>query len=220
VSNRRGWSRTIRKIRRNIADYGLMRSLAKILAALCSIVYEHTVYRVYVRDLGRKRLPSPPDLPSSIVFKMLDHQHLDHPALGKIEEMEEWLDGQVKRKLAEGGICLVALSGAEVAGFNLVAFSSVDIPLVRQTRKLGDKEAWSEQITVNRRHRRHGLGTALRYRMLLELRRRGIRRFYGGALLSNAASLALSRKLGFREVEDLHYRRLFGVASSYSVRLQ
>lgn len=213
------WPRALRKIRRNLSDYGVLTTLAKMLAALVSVVYEHTVYRVYCRDLGEEHTPSPPKLPSSIKFRMLDSQNVEDSMVSQIEGMEEWLEGGLTRKLREGGVCLVALDGPEVAGFNLVACSRVEIPLVRQTRKLLKNEAWSEQITVHRRYRRHGLGTALRCRMFLELRRRGIQRFYGGALLSNEASHALSRKLGFREIEDLHYRRLFGAVSSYSVRL-
>jgi GNAT superfamily N-acetyltransferase len=219
VSSRQSWRRALRKLRRNLSDYGFLTTLAKMLAALFSVVYVHTVYRVYCRDLGEEELPSPPNLPSSIEFRMMDRKNIEDLTVDQIEQMEEWLEGELNRKLREGGVCIVALDGAEVAGFNLVACSRVEIPLVRQTRTLRQNEAWSEQITVHRRYRRHGLGTALRCRMFLELRRRGIQRFYGGALLSNKASHALSRKLGFCEVEDLHYRRLFGAVSSYSVRL-
>ena len=116
----------------------------------------------------------------------------------------------MKKKLKGQTICLAALDNGKVAGFNLVSFGEIYIPLVKLTRKISDDAAWSEQITVSKDYRRMGLGSELRYRIFSELKRRDIRKFCGGTLRDNLASLGLARQLGFREVEDIHFLKLFG----------
>jgi hypothetical protein len=82
--------------------------------------------------------------------------------------MEEWLEGRLASKLAKGSLCLVAMDGNIVAGFNLVGFGEVHMPLVNGKRIFRNGSAWSEQITVNTKYRGKGLGSELRYHLRIE----------------------------------------------------
>lgn len=116
----------------------------------------------------------------------------------------------MKENLRAGALCLVALQGEKVAGFNLIGFGEVSMPLVNKQRIFRKGDAWSEQIAVMKDFRQLGLGSQLRYRIFEELGRRGYKRLYGGALTSNVGSLKLARKMGFREIIDIHYFRILG----------
>ena len=59
--------------------------------------------------------------------------------------------------LKYGGLCVVALDGEKVAGFNLVSFNEVYIPLLELKKKFRKDQAWSEQITVSKDYRKQGL---------------------------------------------------------------
>jgi L-amino acid N-acyltransferase YncA len=76
-------------------------------------------------------------------------------------------------------------------------------------KELAPDEAWSEQITVSRDYRKNDLGSELRYRLFNELKRRGFRRICGGTLSNNVPNLALSRRVGFRGLVDVHYTKVF-----------
>jgi len=68
----------------------------------------------------------------------------------------------------------------------------------------------SQQITVNKDYRGKGLGTSLRTHAFIELKKRNIRKFYGGTLNINEANSRLSKKAGFEFFVDIHFLRLFG----------
>jgi GNAT superfamily N-acetyltransferase len=140
-------------------------------------------------------------------FKILTSQNLD--MISQIENIAEWLRGRLTEAVAAGLVCLVALDGDEVAGFNLINFDDATLVLVNLKKKLRSGIAWSEHIAVKKEFRKTGLGSQLRFRIFQELKRRGIRRLYGGTLRSNTASLALTRSVGFREIGDIHYRKFF-----------
>jgi RimJ/RimL family protein N-acetyltransferase len=127
----------------------------------------------------------------------------------QIEAMEEWLEGSVEHRLRKGAVCLVAMEGPSVAGFNLVSIGSVSIPLISFDRSFGDRSAWSEQITVSSNYRGRGIAQTLRFKMFSELKSRGVERFYGGALSFNTASLNLARKVGFSVIVEVDYRKFF-----------
>jgi RimJ/RimL family protein N-acetyltransferase len=117
------------------------------------------------------------------------------------------LQASVERRLRDGALCLAALDGRTVAGFNLVSFGRTRIDLIEAERSFR-KHAWSEQITVNPDYRGRGIASELRYRIFAELKARGIAKFYGGALALNEPSLKLARKVGFREIAEVRYRRV------------
>lgn len=196
--------RMIKKIRRNVNDYGLRVTLNKSMACLLKLFYENRTYRIYVKDLEK-----PTDFPSrddGFTYKIIDAD--DDHFIRQIEDMEEWLHGRVKNKLQEGALCLAATDGATVAGFNLVSFEEGCLPLIYFRKKLRPRTAWSEQITVHKNYRGKRLASTLRARMFEVLKKRGIRKFYGGAQVANIASLKLTRKVGFVEFADMQYRKV------------
>jgi ribosomal protein S18 acetylase RimI-like enzyme len=197
----------VRKVRRNLEDYGWSITLTKSLAYVFQALYAHQVYRIYRIDLTEPRLPGKFDR-QGLTFKILSPD--DHQAISQIEKDHEWLQGGLKESIQAGAVCLAALQGEKVAGFNLIEFGAVFMPLVNKKRTFRKGDAWSEQIAVMKDFRQMGLASQLRYRIFEELGRRGFKRLYGGALTSNVGSLKLARKVGFREIIDIHYFRILG----------
>jgi RimJ/RimL family protein N-acetyltransferase len=197
--------RGYRKFTRNLRDYGVAITLRKSLGYLFGFLYDSTVYRLYGMDLEIIRPHQRQD--GAFVYRLIDL--CDTDCILQIEAMEEWLEGNLASKLARGSLCLVAMDGNIVAGFNLVGFGEVHMPLVNGKRNFRKGSAWSEQITVNNKYRGKGLGSELRYRMFAELKRQGYKKFYGGTLSSNLANLKLTRKVGFKEIADIRYVKLF-----------
>jgi GNAT superfamily N-acetyltransferase len=193
-----------RKIHRNWQDYGWHITAKKTLAYLVRSVYFYQVYRIYRINLGGYNPPTECELPG-LTFKILTAQDVD--AIAQIEAIAEWLRGRLAGAISVGQPCLVALDGDRVAGFNLISVERATLTLVNLTRRLRKDCAWSEHIAVKKEYRKAGLGAQLRFRIFQELKQRGFRRLYGGTLLSNAASLALARSVGFVEVADVHYRK-------------
>jgi GNAT superfamily N-acetyltransferase len=196
----------IRKFERNLQDHSLKVALSKSLAYLFRFGYEHRVYRLYKIDLLRGDAKLPTDI-VGVTFRFLTPA--DEAAIRQIEENSEWLRGMVRERLMAGAVCVAAFEGKQLAGFNLVSFGKVLMPLVHLSRRFRHDEAWSEQIATVKTFRGKGLASQLRYRIFEELRRRGIRKFYGGALRDNLPSLTLARRVGFREFVEIRYTRLF-----------
>jgi ribosomal protein S18 acetylase RimI-like enzyme len=194
----------IKKIRRNVRDYGVAAAAQKSLSALVAFAYESKAYRIYRKeiDLSVDTGDPPPD---PFNLHVLDKG--DSAFIAQVEEMEEWLTDKVREMLNDGSLCVLLLDGNKVAGFNLFSVGEVYMPLVNVTRKFRSHEAWSEQITVHQDYRGMGLATVLRRQAFQELGNRGIRKFYGGTLPSNIANRKLSKKVGFREIADIHYRK-------------
>jgi len=192
------------KVLRNLQDYGWRIIAQKTLAYLVRSVYYRQVYRIYRVNLDPTKPPEDFDN-HNFTFKILTPQNVD--MIAQVENIAEWLRGQLKDAIAAGQLCLVALDGGEVVGFNLINFNHATLVLVNLKKKLRRDFAWSEHIAVKNEFRRTGLGSQLRNRIFQELRKRGIRRLYGGTLRSNTASLALTRSVGFREIGDIYYRK-------------
>lgn len=190
-----------RKFQRNVQDYGIPVALRKTIKYLFRFIYDSRVYRIYLINLSgfTPRIQQH----SNYQYKFIDEN--DAACIRQIEHMEEWLEGTVSKKLRNGGLCLVAMDKENLAGFNIVAFGTVYMTLVKKYKVFRAGEAWSEQITVNNRYRGKGLGSELRFRMFAELKARGTRKFYGGTLSNNEANLKLTRKVGFKEIADIEY---------------
>jgi GNAT superfamily N-acetyltransferase len=203
-----GLSRLSRKVQRNLDDYGWRIVAEKSLAYLLRSVYFQQAYRIYRIDLNQARWPQDFS-PHNFTFKILTLQNVS--MIAEVENIAEWLRGQLKETIASGQLCMVALDGDKIAGFNLINFRRATLLLVNLQRKLRRGDAWSEHIAVKKEFRRTGLGSQLRYRIFEELRKRGFRRLYGGTLRSNTASLKLTRSVGFKEVADIHYHKLFSL---------
>jgi GNAT superfamily N-acetyltransferase len=196
------------KVIRNFQDYGWRITTEKALAYLVRAIYFRQVYRIYRIELEEFRPPATIER-SGFTFRILTPQNGD--MIGQIEEIAEWMRGRLKEELVAGQICLVALDGDQVAGFNLINLKQATLVLVNLQKKLRKGSAWSEHIAVKKEYRKSGLGSQLRYRIFDELQKRGIRRLYGGTLRSNIASLKLARSVGFKEISDIHYRKFLSL---------
>jgi len=195
----------VRKVRRNWEDHGFYAVCRKVIAFAIRPLYESRTYRLYVIDLRRKNPQENTDL-DDVQFRILTES--DSKAIQQIESISEWLHGTLETRLREGSLCLAAFEDGAVSGFNLISFGEAYMPLVNLRRRFRRDEAWSEQIAVSKDFRKKGLGAALRYNIFEELRNRGYRKLYGGALIDNAPSLKLARRVGFREFVDIRYTRL------------
>jgi L-amino acid N-acyltransferase YncA len=194
----------LKKFNRNVVDHGLSSAIKKSLLYSVKAFYDQQIYRIYainLKDYNPKSL-----VKDDFSYKLIGVN--DSGLIQQVEEMEEWLDGMLKEKLESGGLCLVALDKDTVAGFNLAAFGKVFMPLVNTHRDFRNGNALSEQITVNNNYRGKGLGASLRYNMFSELKNRGVRKYYGGTLSDNEPNLKLTRKVGFKEIADIHYSKV------------
>jgi len=203
-----GLSRLSHKVQRNVDDYGWLVALKKTAAYLLRAIYFQQVYRLYRIDLNKAKVPQDFN-PHNFTFKILTVQNVD--MIAGVEDIAEWMQGKLKDKIAAGQLCMVALDGNKMAGFNLINFRQATLILVNLQRKLRRGDAWSEHIAVKKEFRRTGLGSQLRYRIFEELRKRGFRRLYGGTLCTNTASLRLTRSVGFTELANIHYQKFFSL---------
>ncbi len=168
-------------------------------------VYFHQVYRLYRINLNQVA-PTAPSNSTQFIFRLLSPQ--DSGLIAQVENIAEWLHGQLKSRIEAGQLCLVAMDGTKVAGFNLINLQEASMVLVNRSLPLRAGSAWSEHIAVLKEHRRSGLGADLRRGVFEVLRSRGIRRLYGGTLRSNIAALKLTRAVGFKEIGDLRYKKI------------
>ena len=188
-----------RKFVRNVRDYGWWRALTKSGTYLVSPLVYRSAYTIYAIDLHAP--PATRSVPQNDLDYVLLNVH-DEALIDQVERSAEWLHGKVRSRLADGAVCLAAVKEGKLAGFNLIAFHEAYIPLLRLTRTFRPGTAWSDHIAVARPFRRGGVAQSLRLRTFEELRRRGIRKLYGGSLSTNAAALELAQRLGFREVAE------------------
>jgi GNAT superfamily N-acetyltransferase len=212
-----GLTGLVNKIHRNYQDYGLGITIQKTLSYLARSVYFRQVYRIYRINLDAA-MPEEGIPKHKFTFKILNTQNVD--MIAQIENIAEWLRGHLTEAIAEGQLCLVALDGDRVAGFNLINFEHATLLLVNLTKKLRPGLAWSEHIAVVKEFRKTGLGSQLRFRIFHELKKIGIRKLYGGTLQSNIASLGLARSVGFTEIADIHYRKFFSFQKWHYERIR
>ena len=206
----------VRQFERNLRDYGLRVALSKSIAHIMSGVYETRVYRIYRIDLCKWTVRADPK--DGIDYYLV--KSTDDDLIGRIEQIEEWLDETLKSRIAEGAMCVVALAGHNIAGFNLVSFGRIKIPLICSKWVLAPGHAWSDQITVVPSFRGRGIASGMRLRVFWELKARGIMRFYGGTQAMNTVSLGLARKVGFREIVEVHFQKVLGHSSRHYFRLR
>lgn len=206
-----------RKVQRNFEDYGWWVATRKSLLSLFEPIFCYQVYRCYRVNLETAQ-PQVKWQGHGLVFKILGAD--DEAEIDQIENLAEWLRGSLRKKIAAGGMCLVALQNEKVVGFNLVAFGEVLIPLINLQRTFRKSQTWSEHIAVHRDCRRRGIASQLRYRAFEELRKRGIKRVYAGALRHNVVSLESARKVGHREFVDVRYLKLLGMETWRYKRLK
>jgi len=151
-------------------------------------------------------LPSPVAPPDGFEFRLLNAD--DDLFIRQIESQERWPVGSLKQRIAKENLCLAALCGGLLAGFHLIAFGQVLIPLVNAQRTFRPGDAWSEQLSVAKDFPGKGVASYLRCRIFEELRRCGVKKLYGGTRRSNLTELKVARAAGFVEVADLEYVRI------------
>lgn len=197
-----GIKTTIKKIKRNLNDFGVRATFRKSLRYLFKDFYMKTNYRIYRRDLRAESFPE--HRPNRFVLGVVENN--DILALRQIVDMEEWLEDNLQNILSRG-FCVAAFDGRRVVGFNLVAFREIFIPPINLNMRFLPHQAWLVQITVLKTYRRQGLATALSYRVFTELQKRGVRTLYSGVMVSNTPSRRSHEKVGFRIIADVHYLR-------------
>ena len=119
-----------------------------------------------------------------------------------------------------GDICIVALLKGRVIGFNLISFGEVFIPLINFKKVFKQNEAWSEHISVHKDFRKMGLAIELRYRVFDILQKQGIKKLYGGTLKSNVPAIKLARTLGFKDIIDVVYFKVFNFQKWRCIRIK
>jgi len=197
----------IKKFKRNLVDYGFFIAVKKMILYPFSNIYKEKVYLIYKKDL-RKYESANKNNPA-FNFKIYTKENLNDNIKNQLTEIEEWLADRIDFIFDHSGICLVALDGDKVAGFNLVSADEVFIPLVEMQRKFKSDQAWSEQITVRKEYRSKGLGSILRYKMFDELKARGFKALYGGTMWDNWSNIELSKKVGFVIFLKIKFKRIF-----------
>jgi ribosomal protein S18 acetylase RimI-like enzyme len=197
----------IKKFKRNLVDYGFFIAVKKMILYPFSDIYKEKVYLIYKKDL-RKYVSANKSNPA-FEFKIFTKENLNDNIKNQLIEIEEWLTDRIEFIFNHFGICLVALDGDKVAGFNLVSADEVFIPLIEMNRKFKSDQAWSEQITVRKEYRSKGLGSILRYKMFDELKARGFKALYGGTMWDNWSNIELSKKVGFVIFLKIKFKRIF-----------
>jgi ribosomal protein S18 acetylase RimI-like enzyme len=196
-----------KKIRRNRLDYGWFVCIQKIFANIFKPVFESRAYHLYVIDL-KKAVLQQPRVSKGFEFRFIDHS--ETTSIVQIENMEEWLHGKLVHKLQNGQKCLVALQGDTVAGFNLIGFNTLELPLIRLKKPLRPVECFSEQITVHPQFRNRGLGTDLRHEVFSAMKSAGYHRLYGGTQICNCANKTLSKKVGLVDFAEVRFMNIAG----------
>ncbi len=192
-----------RKFRRNVADYGPAKGLTKSVRYSVRWAYQVASYRIYGLDVQRIAVPR---IETQFAIRLL--RSSDAQWIAQVEEMAEWLQGELDRRIEAGSICVAATTDKQVVAFNLVSQGTVTIPPVNLRWSFPDGQAWSEHIATHPGFRKLGLATMLRYRVIQELQDRGVAWFFGGTLKDHPGTLKLASKLGFVELGDLCYARI------------
>ncbi len=208
-------TKAIHKFQRHVRDYGLAHTLGRVALYPLSWLFVTRNYRISRLDLAAYVPPVPTDL--GLQYRFITAE--DREPIRQIEAMEEWLEGVVTPKLRAGDLCVVALDGDTVVGLNLVTFGRY-IGIIDWTHAARPNLAWVYFIGVRHDFRGRGVALELRDRIVAELRRRGIRRLYSGALTFNVASLRNQRKSGFREIVDVRFRRFLWFGRRRYVRIR
>src|SRR4029077_13305345 len=143
----------VRRFRRNLRDYGLVVALWKTLRWATKWVYDARTYRIYRIDL--REATAVPQSNGTLTFRFVGAG--EQSLIEQIERIEDWLHNRLDGRLRAGGLCMAALDGYRVVGFNLVAFGSIEVPVIRGAWCFHPATAWSEQITVRPAWRSKGV---------------------------------------------------------------
>lgn len=192
----------IRKTRRNITDFGIAYTALKIGKGLFGIVYDCKALIIYELNFSQNYEPNKL---SGIRIRTL--QPHEHAYFSQIVEMEEWLENKISNRIEENGVCIIALTGDEVIGFNLIGFDWVELPLLRIRVQLKKDEAWSEQISVKKEYRKQGVANEIRKVTYDILKQKRIIKLYGHRASYNYASKMSAKKFTKNEIVSARYTK-------------
>lgn len=196
-----------KKFLRNLRDYGFTVSLKKSLLYLLKPIYENQSFIIYVYKVDLANLDKSRIDPNDFTFRFV---HIDdYSLINQIEDIDEWLQGRLKSLLLRGRKCMAVLNEDRVIGFYLASLDEVFIPLLSLSVILNSDEAWGEQITIRKDHRRKGLATELKNRIFRELKKTGIEKVFGVAAKNNEASLKSIEKFPHEILGELQYLKIF-----------
>lgn len=193
-----------KKFLRHVSDYGILHSLKRTIRFLFSPVFQRPrliIYEIDILNTPRKHIPT-----NGYIFKLLDPKDADF--IYQTEEMAEYLKGKLEAKLSANGICMVVIKQNKVIGFNLASIGEVYLPFLKARVITNKDEAWSDQITIHKDHRKKGLGSALRNRFYAELREKGFKTLYGHREKFNIASERSAKKYTSRLLVKAEYLKI------------
>lgn len=196
-----------KKFIRNVKDYGLWTSIKKSTSFLIKSVYQKITYIIYelnVQSIQKKEINR-----SDYEFKILTIE--DDNFINQIEDMEEWLKGELKKSLITNGICMAIIKKNKVAGFNWVTLGEGTIPLLKLRVITKPDEAWSEQITIHKDFRREGLANQLRTKFYNELKKMRVKALYGHRQGWNIASKMSAQKYTYKELVKADYIKILNI---------
>jgi GNAT superfamily N-acetyltransferase len=184
----------LKKIIRNIEDYGYWISIKKAFNYIIRPIYSKRsliIYEINLKNCDEHLINS------NYEFKLLNAS--DKKIIDIIEEKEEWLKGELRERISSS-FCMAILHKKNVVGFYLASFQVGRIPLLKLKMCIENDEAWGEQITIFRDYRRMGLGSKLRSAVYSELKKMGIKHLYGHRAEYNIASQKSVKKYLLREL--------------------
>jgi len=196
----------VKKFKRNLTDYGFLIAVKKMILFPFTDIYKKKDIYVYKKDLTKYEPVEKTNPAFEYVF--FEKNNITESVSNQLIAIEEWLFDKLNLILDNQGICLAAMDGDTVAGFNLVSFNEIYIPLVELKRTFRKNQAWSEQISVKKVYRKKGLGSILRYKMFNELKARGNKSLYGSTMTDNISNIELSKKVGFEIFAKIGFKRL------------
>lgn len=128
---------------------------------------------------------------------------------------------EIRRRLAAGSRCFVALSGGElsgerageIAGYGWVSRGAERIGELERWLRMQPDEAYIWDCATMPPYRRRGVYAALLRHMVSVLRADGVRRVWIGAARDNHPSLRGFARAGFHPVAGVVYRRALGLRS-------
>jgi len=200
-----------KKLLRNYRDYGLWILIRKSAANLFKPVFENVsmiLYRINLENIPEKQAET-----DGFEFKLLDAEVLDVEdvnLIDEVENMEEWLWGQLAARLHSNSICMVLLKDGELVGLYLASFRKTINPLLKMKVLMGPLEVWGEQITISKAYRGRGLAGVLKHRVYGELKARGIKSVYGISRKYNWASLRSAGQFHPAAWWAFKYLKIFG----------
>jgi len=194
----------IKKIWRNLYNYGLLITLKKAVYFVIKPLYKNLTYKMYFVELDN--LIYKPVGNHNFIYKFVDKE--DIKIIKQIEDMEEWLQNRIISKLNNNCICLVAIDNNTVVGFLIANLNEMSIPWINFKKKLRANECYGEQINISKKFRGIGLASTIRLRVFEELRKRGISKFYVGIPIWNKIIRRSVINFGFTYLTDISYLRV------------